>query len=78
MRKGGVTEGAWESVTWTGTSLGFPAQPPLLVARGQAPVEKMALQLLCILSPLRHCHHMLQAVAFELELAGGTCWKQLK
>lgn len=65
-------------MTWTGTSLGSPAQPPLLVARCQAPMEKMALQLLSILSPLRHCRHMPQAVAFELELAGGTCWKQLK
>lgn len=65
-------------MTWTGISLGSPAQPPLLVARCQAPVEKMALQLLSILSPLRHWRHMPQAVAFELELAGGTRWKQLK
>lgn len=65
-------------MTWTGTSLGSPAQPPLLVARCQAPMERMALQLLSILSPLRHCHHTLQAVPLELELAGGTCCKQLK
>lgn len=44
-------------MTWAGTSLGFPAQSPILVAGCQAPVEKMALQLLSILSPLRHCHH---------------------